>query len=294
MKKINLKVVLKRLFSPLVKLINLIILPFKKIYHFFTAAEREPLDFSKITDFSAPNQPLWDKVEDLRRVLFRVALSILLCSLVAFYYSPSIFKFIQMPLAAITEDGLSVSSPGEVLDLVPRVSIAVGFYFALPLIMYEIFLFFAPSMKPKGRISFLLLLLGGILLLIIGITTDYFYILPATLRGTYNLTKQYGLYDWELVKYIYFVLKVYFATEIAIFIPLLIAYLNRVGKLESSILKSPSIIFFILFFLAAAITPGTALVLDFGFSLFMFLIYLLTNMFFNLFYQKKVTEKTIK
>src|SRR6516164_8704900 len=93
---------------------------------------------------------LVEHLEELRWRIFKSLIAIVVCAIVAFIFRNQIMFFLTLPLPktadALTKGKLVVSGVGEGFTVFLKLSIAVGFILALPVILYQVWAFISPGL----------------------------------------------------------------------------------------------------------------------------------------------------
>lgn len=213
----------------------------------------------------------------LRKPLIRVTIFIIIMSFISLFFVERILYILQLPLSSITDQGLRISAPGEIPEIFISIALSTGFLISIPYIAFEMWLYAAPGLTSREKKTSLVAIPLFELCLVIGIFFGYYLILPAVLKVLYNITQKYGVYDWELIKYIPFVTNFIILSAVSIISPLLIEITRQF------VFKKNNINFLILFWLslivASAFTSGTAITVDIAIAVFIYLCYLITYYF---------------
>lgn len=155
----------------------------------------------------------WDHLDELRKVLFRIAIVVLLLSIITFLYKELVFNII---LAAHRSDfifyqwlnqlGEWLSMPSIHVDdfAVELINIEltsqffihmstafyVGLLLATPYIIYQIFSFISPALYEKERKVSIKVIVSAFVLFITGVLLSYFVIFPLSFRflATYQVS----------------------------------------------------------------------------------------------------------
>jgi len=195
---------------PLRVLFWIITYPYKilrKVVYIFTT-EPEDRPFSDVlASFANTNvrKNFWEQIFTLRFHLIRALFVFAICCLVSFFYLADIFNFLQTPLNNLTNSGLRISGPGDIFDIIPKVIFAGGAVLTMPYFFFEIYLYVVPGLKTVERKIGLILQVFFFIFLVTAIAVSYYLILPISLSSAISLTSRFGVYDWELSRYLSFV-----------------------------------------------------------------------------------------
>lgn len=225
----------------------------------------------------------WDHLDELRKVLFRIALFVGVLALVFFSYMRELFNSII--LAPTRNDfflyswlnNLAAKLPvlpdfciGEFhvkvinINLASQffVHISTSFWFALvfsfPFIIYQLFLFIRPALYPNEKKNAGAAFFFGNLLFYIGVTIGYIIVFPLTLRflAGYQLS-DYIENSVSLDSYMGSFLMLCFIMGLVFELPLLSWILSQLGILKRSFFnKFRKHAIVALLVIAAFITPS--------------------------------------
>ena len=206
---------------------------------------------------------LVEHLEELRRRLIIALIAIAVCTTVAFIFWDPIFGFLLTPLPAISGNPeliqhgkLVISDPVGSFMVALKVSIAVGFSLASPIVLYQLWGFLAPGLTNKerkyaGPFTFL-----GVALFAVGLVVGFI-----TLRYPMDWLLSFG--SDRFIPLInadsYFTFVTYFllAFGIVFELPLVITFLGVVGVINSRLLREKRLyILFALWVISCFITPG--------------------------------------
>lgn len=221
----------------------------------------------------------WEHLDELRKVLFRSVLFLLVLMVLLFAAKDSLFNVVFAPTNSdfILYRGISTVmrylGMGEMesfnialvnIDLSAQffIHISTTFYFSLvlatPFILYQLWTFVRPALYERERKAAIYGFSFAGLLFFLGVMAGYFLIFPLTLRflGTYQVSdlvanqislKSYmGMFIWLIL-----IMGIVFE------LPALSAILSRLGILSKSFLKSyRRHAFVVLLVVAAFITPS--------------------------------------
>ncbi len=224
----------------------------------------------------------WDHLDELRGVLFRSAIAVLVFTVIIFLnknivfdhviFAPTSSEFILYKwfesLASLT--GMDAIKPSPfTLNLINielsaqffthvSVSLTLAFILAVPFILYQLWSFVSPGLYEKERSSVKKAFGFASLLFFIGVLVGYFFVFPLTVRflGTYQVS------DWvvnqiSLKSYISMFTWLILIMGIVFEMPALAAILSRMGIISRTLLrKYRKHAFTVLIIIAAIITPS--------------------------------------
>lgn len=230
---------------------------------------------------SGKEMSFWDHLDELRGVLFRSAVVVVVLMAVAFGFKD--FVFGKVIFAATTSDfplyhglcklgeilgisGLCVE-PFEIkvvnIQLASQffthmsVSFWIGFLAGFPYLMYELWRFVRPALFPNEKKHIKLAFGFGGLLFFLGVLLGYYLIFPLTLKflGTYQLTDDL-LNQISLSSYIGTFTWLILIMGLVFELPMLALVLSKIGVLHKGMLrKYRKYAVLIIFVVSAVITP---------------------------------------
>ncbi len=128
-------------------------------------------------------KPLIEHLEELRRRLFVIALSIFVLSIASFFFAQDIYEVLKYPALKYYPNLQFVTlSPSAAFFVLMKISLIAGIVFSFPVIFYEVWKFVEPALLPKEKKMLLPLLGAGIILFTLGVLFAYFAVLPVALR----------------------------------------------------------------------------------------------------------------
>lgn len=235
---------------------------------------------------SIPNESemtFWDHLDELRIILFRIAVFITVSALVFFSYMRELFD--SVILAPAQNDFFFYNWLNKVAERFPIIPdfcigefhvniininlasqffihISTSFWFALvfsfPFVIYQLFLFIKPALYPNEQRNAGAAFLFGNILFYIGVAVGYSMVFPLTLRflAGYELSSHIEN-SVSLDSYISSFLMLCFVMGLVFELPLLSWLLSQLGILRKSLFnKFRKHAIVILLALAAFITPS--------------------------------------
>jgi len=200
--------------------------------------------------------PLTEHLRELRYRLIVSIVAFLIGTGVAFYFAKYVFEFLKQPVIQSYPDiQLITLSPTEPLFILIKISIAVGFILAMPVILYQMWRFIEPALYSHEKKLFLPLVISSIILFLLGGAFAYFIVLPLALKFLIGLgfTQLMATPYLSVDTYVSFVLKMVIAFGIAFQMPVVLYILQRIGVVTPEHLGRFRKYFIVLAFLIGAI-----------------------------------------
>ncbi|HEY57131.1 MAG TPA: twin-arginine translocase subunit TatC [Anaerolineae bacterium] len=224
----------------------------RRLWEALTAEpEERPLPDVLQATFEEPSAVLYH-LNDLRRHLLRAAGVWVLMTAVAFAFTPRLIDFLAAPIGGIHHlQAIEVTEPVIVFV---RVALLAGFAFSLPYIYFELYLFAAPGLRPRGRILGLLGMPFVLIFFVGGMAFAYYVMLPVALPFLLNFM---GIPTLPRpASYIKFVTSLLFWVGVAFEFPLAIYLLASVGWVRAEdLVRHWRVAVVVIAVLAAVITP---------------------------------------
>ena len=216
--------------------------------------------FLKFRDERDTAKPFLDHIEDLRRMIVRMALALGVCMIAAFVFRTQIAAFVQAPLLAVDPtrvDNLQSLGVADSMTISLRLAFYAGLVAAFPALLYFLAEFVLPALTGRERRTVMLASVIGFGLFLTGAAFAFFAVLPATLEFFFQdaQTMQWRP-TWTVGEYYSFTTQFVLAFGLAFELPVVVLALVKVGLLDHEQMKAtrPYAIV-VVFLLAAIITP---------------------------------------
>jgi len=142
---------------------------------------------SKKTDDTANNDremQLTDHLEELRRRLIVVAVSIGIATVGSYYFSEDLFRILMAPLLAAmpAEGGLIFTGLTETFFTYLKISLVAGFFIASPVVIFQLWRFTAPGLYAHEKRYVFPFVLSATIFFVGGALFGYFIVFPFGFR----------------------------------------------------------------------------------------------------------------
>ena len=114
---------------------------------------------------------------ELRSRLIKCLVAVALGSCVGYYFLDEIMHYLTAPAGK-----LYYMQPSEAFFTYLKVSIAAGFLVALPVIFYQVWMFFLPALTRRERMVLGLIVPASVLLFFGGLACSFFRVFPAAVQ----------------------------------------------------------------------------------------------------------------
>jgi sec-independent protein translocase protein TatC len=164
----------------------LVALPFrgvKRAYHFLTdPIEDRPLadSFADVLQDKNVRASLWDHIEGLRRHILRSLLYLIVTTFISFAFTERLINYLAQLVGGL--EALRAIEVTESVGVFMRVALLTGFIFAIPLIVFELWLFIAPGLTPRTRQISLVFIPLATIFFAAGVFVAYYFLLPPALK----------------------------------------------------------------------------------------------------------------
>lgn len=191
---------------------------------------------------------------ELRDRLMISSFAVLVTTAIAFFFAKDIILALEAP--AHLGKPLQIISPTEGFTTYMRVALFSGIALAMPVILYEIYAYVDPALRPNER-RFILLLGPFILALFIGgMAFCYFLLLPQAIGFLFTFGSEVFEAAPRASEYISFVTTFILGVGLVAEMPVIIFALTRIGVVSRAWLaKRRGYILIICFVIGAVITP---------------------------------------
>jgi sec-independent protein translocase protein TatC len=202
--------------------------------------------------------PFTSHLDELRKRLIVCFIAIGIGFLICYFFSKTLFNILMQPLltAMPPEEKLIYTALPEAFFTYLKVAFLAGILLAVPVIMYEVWMFIAPGLYQKEKrwvfpIVFLssFFFLGGALF-------GYFVVFPFGLKFFMGFASDAIKPLPSMKEYLGFSSKLLFAFGIVFELPLFVTFLAKLGIVDVQFLKAKRKYAILLFFIFSAIlTP---------------------------------------
>ncbi|HKO34576.1 MAG TPA: twin-arginine translocase subunit TatC [Candidatus Limnocylindria bacterium] len=198
---------------------------------------------------------LVEHLEELRRRLIVVVLSVLGAAVIGFLISGEVIELLRDRLPE-EHRTLIFIGPADALTAQLKVAGFLGIAFAMPIILFEVWRFVSPGLTPREKRFVWPVVLAGLLLFILGVLIGY-VVIPYTLNFLLAFSEGIAEPMLTIDAYIGFVTTMMLAFGLILEFPIVLIGLSRVGILNYRRVASRrrwAILAIVLF--AIILTPG--------------------------------------
>jgi len=199
---------------------------------------------------------------ELRSRLLRAAVAVLVLFVCLVPFSQTIFTLVAEPLMQQLPEGAEmiatqVASP----FLTPfKLTLFVALFFAMPVVLYQIWRFVAPGLYKKEKRFAFPLLVSSILLFYAGIAFAYYVVFPLMFRFFAGVTPEGVTMMTDISAYLDFILALFFAFGLAFEVPIATVMLVWSGLVKTATLRGArAYVFLGAFIIGMFLTPPDAI-----------------------------------
>jgi sec-independent protein translocase protein TatC len=192
---------------------------------------------------------------ELRGRLLKVVIALIAGALLGYSFHGQIISFLLEPLGG---EKLIYLTPGGGFDFIFKVSLYIGFAFALPVAVYQLYRYLAPLMRRRqNRRLTAVIIITSCLLAISGMLFGYFVALPAALQFLTGFAGEYIQASLTASSYLNFITAYSIGLAALFQLPIILLFINMInGPLKpSTLFTSQRYVVLGALILAAIITP---------------------------------------
>ncbi|MEG3111290.1 MULTISPECIES: Sec-independent protein translocase subunit TatC [unclassified Pantoea] len=176
-------------------------------------------------------QPLISHLIELRKRLLNCIIAVLVIFLALIYFANDIYHLVASPLISQMPAGASMIATDVASPFFTpiKLTIIVSVFFAVPVILYQVWAFIAPALYRHERKLVMPLLFSSTLLFYIGVAFAYFIVFPLAF-GFFAKTAPQGVtIATDITNYLDFVMTLFMAFGVAFEVPVAIVLLCWTG-----------------------------------------------------------------
>lgn len=198
---------------------------------------------------------------ELRNRLLRALVATLVIAVPCLYFANDIFTWLSEPLRNQLPEGARLIATSVVAPFMTpfKLALLAAIFFAMPVILYQVWAFVAPGLYRHERRFALPLFVSSVILFYAGTAFSYFIVFPVIFQF-FVMTTPVGVEMMtDITQYMDFAVLLFFAFGLAFEIPVATVLLVRTGlvKLET-LSKNRGYVLLGIFIIAAFLTPPDA------------------------------------
>jgi len=194
-----------------------------------------------------------EHLSELRRRLIISVLAVFLGSAGCFAFVATIRTLFTLPAGSVQ---LVYLTPPEVLMTDIKVAFTAGILVASPVVLYQIWAFVVPGLKPGEKRLILPVVVASLVFFLLGVVFSYFVVLPFTLRFFLGFETPGLAAMFSYSRYVSFAMVIIFSFGLVFQMPLVILLLGKLGMVTSKGLRrTRKFAILVVFIVAAVLTP---------------------------------------
>ncbi len=200
-----------------------------------------------------------DHLEELRKRLIRSVIAIVLGFLVCVAFSEHLFSFWAAPVIKLLPKDSSLVFTGlpDPFFVYLKVDFVTAVFLALPLIMYQIWLFIAPGLLEKERKLAIPFVFSATALFFLGAIFAYFIVFPAAFKFFLGYSTPELKPMIAIREYVSLVMLLMLSFGLVFETPIIIVFMGLLGIVDSAFLKKGRRYFVVIAFIIGAILTPT-------------------------------------
>jgi len=209
-------------------------------------------------DEKLPESTLLSHLLELRDRLLRALLTTLVIAVPCLYFANDIFTWLSAPLRSQLPQGATLIATSVVAPFMTpfKLALLAAIFFAMPVILYQIWAFVAPGLYRHERRFALPLFVSSVLLFYAGAAFSYFIVFPVIFQFFVMTTPAGVQMMTDMTQYMDFAVLLFFAFGLAFEIPVATVLLVRAGLVKREVLaKNRGYVLLGIFIVAAFLTP---------------------------------------
>jgi len=195
---------------------------------------------------------------ELRDRLLRALVATLVIAVPCLYFANDIFTWLSAPLRAQLPPGTGLIATSVVAPFMTpfKLALLAAIFFAMPVILYQVWAFVAPGLYRHERRFALPLFVSSVVLFYAGAAFAYFVVFPLVFRFFVMTTPDGVQMLTDITQYMDFAVLLFFAFGLAFEIPVATVLLVRTGLVRREALtKNRGYVLLGIFIVAAFLTP---------------------------------------
>lgn len=208
-----------------------------------------------------PESTLLSHLLELRDRLLRALIATCVIAVPCLYFANDIFTWLSEPLRAQLPKGTKLIATSVVAPFMTpfKLGLLAAFFFAMPVILYQIWAFIAPGLYRHERRFALPLFISSVILFYCGSSFAYFVVFPAIFQFFVMTTPEGVELLADMTQYMDFAVLLFFAFGLAFEIPVATVLLVRTGLVKlQTLTKNRGYVLLGIFIIAAILTPPDA------------------------------------
>lgn len=198
-------------------------------------------------------QTILEHLNELRKRLTWAVAGLLVGTVISFIFTEPLLSFLISPYG----DNVQAISPTEPIETYFKVALVSGAVLAMPIILYQIWLFVAPALEKNERRFVYIFVPVAFLMFLLGIAFSWYVLLPAAIAFLSGFLPDIFFTEWTASEYISFTTTFLFWIGVCFEMPLVVYLFARAGLVEARTLREQWRLAVVgIAVIAAAVTPS--------------------------------------
>lgn len=204
------------------------------------------------TELTLDQMSLLEHLDEFRKRITVVGIAVLVTTLLCFIFAKDLVAILAGPIGGVQE--LEAIDVTENIGVFMKVSLTGGVILSMPVIVYQLIAFIVPGLTKSERRALFVVLPAMVALFLAGVAFAYFVMLPRAVPFLLNFL---DIPTAPRPKtYFSFVTRLIFWIGVSFELPLIMAFLSRLGLVSSEfLLKNARYAIVIIAIMSALITP---------------------------------------
>jgi len=200
---------------------------------------------------------LLEHMLELKDHLVRIAIALVVCSAGTFVLAKRILQWLILPMQAYEgQYAIIATRPTTTIGLFMKISLFSGAIVAMPFIVYQLLHFILPGLTRREQRALIWIIPGATVFFLGGAAFAYFVMVPTAIPFLLGFWSDLIEQNWMVDEYIPFVTGLVFWVGVSFETPLIMAFLSRMGIVNSKqLLRVWKFAVVAIAVLAAFITP---------------------------------------
>lgn len=176
---------------------------------------------------------------ELRKRILICLCCFVVCLVVLSPFMNELFLFISDPLIKALPQGTQLLAVGVIAPVMGplKVLLFTSFFFSLPFIVYELWLYLAPALYRREKKFVFPLVISSFVMFLLGIVYCYFFVFGLLFRFISSFAPNTISFAPDIDSYLSFVLHMFFSFGIAFEVPVAVVVLRALGVLNQEKMK---------------------------------------------------------
>jgi sec-independent protein translocase protein TatC len=206
---------------------------------------------------SRAEMPFLDHLEELRWVIIKSLISILVITIISFFFSEYLLEILLIPGNKLDPplklQAIKVQTPFMILL---EIALIMGIVLSIPVIFYQVWKFVSPGLLKNEKTIVPALAISTLFCFALGALFAYFIIIPNALNFFRNISAGKIDYNISIDFYLGFILRLIIVFGVVFLLPILSFILTKIGLLTPAFMRRYRRYAIVLaFILGAILTP---------------------------------------